>query len=179
MTLLTNDPKRKWMTYAPAPAGSLRSAPRRASADPTPMCFTIAMAWTIVMSKGRTRSAGRYITLPDIGVGACGRNTVTQSFSSGSSRYAICQPSSPKSVANPLKGLFFDLDNSTVTRAVWDEDNNLVEMTYCAVTGGVLSKKITKRIAVSILSSEGARWGRRAVGHRSCNSRLRLVPPNP
>ena len=50
----------------------------------------------------------------------------------------------PKSVANPLKGLFFDLDNSTVTRAVWDEDNNLVEMTYCAITGGVLSKKVTK-----------------------------------
>jgi hypothetical protein len=52
----------------------------------------------------------------------------------------------PKSVANPLKGLFFDLDNSTVTRAVWDEDNNLVEVTYCAVTGGVLSKKVTKRM---------------------------------
>ena len=34
----------------------------------------------------------------------------------------------------------------TVTRAVWDEDNNLVEMTYCAVTGGVLSKKVTKRM---------------------------------
>ena len=50
----------------------------------------------------------------------------------------------PKSVANPLKGLFFDLDKSTFTRAVWDEDNNLVEMTYCAITGGVLSKKVTK-----------------------------------
>ena len=52
----------------------------------------------------------------------------------------------PKSVANPLKGLFFDLDKSTFTRAVWDEDNNLVEMTYCAVTGGVLSKKVTKSL---------------------------------
>ena len=52
----------------------------------------------------------------------------------------------PKSVASPLKGLFFDLDKSTVTRAVWDEDSNLVEMTYCAVTGGVLSKKVTKRL---------------------------------
>jgi hypothetical protein len=58
------------------------------------MCFTIAMAWTIVMPNGRTRSAGRYITLPDIGVGACGRNTVTQLFSSVSSRYPICQPPS-------------------------------------------------------------------------------------
>ena len=52
----------------------------------------------------------------------------------------------PKCVANPLKGLLFDLDKSTVTRAVWDEDNNLVEMTYCAVTGGVLSKKVTKSL---------------------------------
>ena len=52
----------------------------------------------------------------------------------------------PKSVANPFKGLSFDLVNSTVTRALWDEDNNLVEMTYCAVTGGVLSKKVTKRL---------------------------------
>ena len=32
--------------------------------------------------------------LPDIGVGACGKNTATQSFSSFSSRYPICQPSS-------------------------------------------------------------------------------------
>ena len=47
-------------------------------------------------------------------------------------------------VPNPTKGLTFDLENSTVTRAVWDEDNNLVEMTYCAVTGGVLGKKVTK-----------------------------------
>jgi hypothetical protein len=51
-----------------------------------------------------------------------------------------------KSVANPSKGLFFDLDKSTVTRAVWDEDSNLVEMTYCAVTGGVVCKKVTKRL---------------------------------
>ena len=51
----------------------------------------------------------------------------------------------PKSVANSLKGLSFDLENSTVTRGLWDEDNNLVEMTYCAITGGVLSKKVTKR----------------------------------
>ena len=35
------------------------------------MRFTIDMAWAIGMPKGRTRSAGRYITLPDIGVGAC------------------------------------------------------------------------------------------------------------
>src|SRR6188508_2854461 len=53
-----------------APAGSVRSAPRRTLADPTPISFTIAMAWAIVMPNGRTRSAGRYITLPDIGVGA-------------------------------------------------------------------------------------------------------------
>ena len=53
-----------------APAGSVRSAPRRTLADPTPIRFTIAMAWAIVMPNGRTRSAGRYITLPDIGVGA-------------------------------------------------------------------------------------------------------------
>jgi hypothetical protein len=47
-------------------------------------------------------------------------------------------------VANPAKGLSFDLKNSTVTRAVWDEDSNLVEMTYCARTGRVLGKKVTK-----------------------------------
>lgn len=52
----------------------------------------------------------------------------------------------PKSVANPLKGLFFDLENSTITKGLFDEDNNLVEMTYCAVTGGVLGKKVTKRL---------------------------------
>jgi hypothetical protein len=45
-----------------------------------------------------------------------------------------------------LKGLFFDLENSTVTKALWDEDNNLVEMTYCAITGGVLSKKVTQQL---------------------------------
>lgn len=50
----------------------------------------------------------------------------------------------PSTVANPVKGLLFDLENSTVTKAVWDEDKNLVEMTYCAITGSVLSKKITK-----------------------------------
>jgi hypothetical protein len=47
-------------------------------------------------------------------------------------------------VANPSKGLSFDLESSTVTRAVWDEDNNLIEMTYCALTGRVLGKKVTK-----------------------------------
>ena len=31
---------------------------------PTPMCFTIAMAWTIVMSNGCTRSAGRSPEVP-------------------------------------------------------------------------------------------------------------------
>lgn len=49
----------------------------------------------------------------------------------------------PRTVANPVKGLLFDLENSTITRAVWDEDNNLVEMTYCAVTGNVLKKTVT------------------------------------
>jgi hypothetical protein len=47
-------------------------------------------------------------------------------------------------IANPSKGLSFDLENSTITRAVWDEDNNLIEMTYCALTGRVLGKKVTK-----------------------------------
>ena len=50
----------------------------------------------------------------------------------------------PRIVANPMKRLLFDLENSTVTKAVWDEDNNLVEMTYSAITGRVLNKKITK-----------------------------------
>jgi hypothetical protein len=50
----------------------------------------------------------------------------------------------PRTVANPTKRLLFDLENSTVTKAVWDEDNNLVEMTYCAITGRALNKKITK-----------------------------------
>ena len=49
----------------------------------------------------------------------------------------------PRIVANPMS-LLFDLENSTVTKAVWDEDNNLVEMTYSAITGRVLNKKITK-----------------------------------
>ena len=48
------------------------------------------------------------------------------------------------SVTNPLKGLFFDLRNATVTHRVWDEDNNLVEMTYCAITGSVITKNVTK-----------------------------------
>ena len=50
----------------------------------------------------------------------------------------------PATISNPTKGLLFDLKNSTFTRAVWDDDNNLVEMTYCALTGNVLAKKITK-----------------------------------
>jgi hypothetical protein len=50
----------------------------------------------------------------------------------------------PLIVSNPSKGLTFDLANSTVTRGVWDEDNNLVEMTYCAVTGNVLRKSVIK-----------------------------------
>ena len=68
------------------------------------MAFTIDMAWTIVMSSGRTRLAGMYITLPDMGVGACGKNTVTQSFSRCSRRYPICQASSIliKAGFNPL-----------------------------------------------------------------------------
>ena len=48
----------------------------------------------MVMSSVRTRLVGKYMMLPDIGVGACGKNTATQSFSSFSSRYPICQPSS-------------------------------------------------------------------------------------
>ena len=52
----------------------------------------------------------------------------------------------PTKVSNPTKGLFFDLENCTVTRAVWDEDNNFVEITYCAVTGSVLTKKVTKHL---------------------------------
>jgi hypothetical protein len=50
----------------------------------------------------------------------------------------------PKIIANQPAGLVFDLTNRTVTRAVWDEDNNLVEMMYCADTGRVLRKQITK-----------------------------------
>ena len=30
----------------------------------------------------------------------------------------------PRIVANPMKRLLFDLENSTVTKAVWDEDKN-------------------------------------------------------
>ena len=58
------------------------------------MALTIDMAWTIVISSDRIRLAGIYITFPDIGVGACGKNTTTQSFSSCSSRYPICRASS-------------------------------------------------------------------------------------
>ena len=54
----------------------------------------------------------------------------------------------PRTVANPTKRLLFDLEKSTVTKAVWDEDNNLVEMTYCAITGSVLNKKITKALDI-------------------------------
>ena len=50
----------------------------------------------------------------------------------------------PTAVSNPAKGLSFDLERATVTKAVCDEDNNLVEMTYCAVTGAVLKKRVTK-----------------------------------
>ena len=50
----------------------------------------------------------------------------------------------PSVVTNPSKGLSFDLENSTVTRSVRDEDDNLIEMTYCASTGRVLGKKVTK-----------------------------------
>src|SRR6185295_4867964 len=52
--------------------GSARSTLRSALADPEPMCFTTLIASIIVMSKSRTRFAGRYMMLPDIGVGACG-----------------------------------------------------------------------------------------------------------
>ena len=40
----------------------------------------------IGMSSGRTCSAGSYITLPDMGVSACGRKTATQLFSRVASR---------------------------------------------------------------------------------------------
>jgi hypothetical protein len=50
----------------------------------------------------------------------------------------------PTTVANPSAGLVFDLKNATVTRALFDEDNNLIGVTYCAVTGRVLNKQITK-----------------------------------
>ena len=50
----------------------------------------------------------------------------------------------PQIVSHPSKGLTFDVENSTITRGVWDEDNNLVEMTYCALTGDVLKKNVTK-----------------------------------
>jgi hypothetical protein len=50
----------------------------------------------------------------------------------------------PSVVTNTSKGLSFDLENSIVTRSVWDEDDNLVEMTYCASTGRVLGKRVTK-----------------------------------
>jgi len=50
----------------------------------------------------------------------------------------------PQIVSNPSKGLTFDVANSTITRGVWDDDNNLVEMTYCALTGNVLKKNVTK-----------------------------------
>ena len=59
------------------PGGCFRSAPRSASPDPTPIRFMIDMASTIAISSGLTRSAGKYMTLPDIGVGACGRKTLT------------------------------------------------------------------------------------------------------
>ena len=50
----------------------------------------------------------------------------------------------PSVVTNTPKGLTFDIENATVTRSVWDEDDNLIEMTYCAFTGRVLGKKVTK-----------------------------------
>ena len=52
--------------------------------------------------------------------------------------------SMPATVSNPTKGLLFDLKSSTLTRSVRDEDNNLVEMTYCALTGNLLAKRIAK-----------------------------------
>ena len=47
-------------------------------------------------------------------------------------------------IANPTAGLVFDLKNATITHTVFDEDNNIIEMTYCAVTGRVLNKQVTK-----------------------------------
>ena len=60
----------------------------------------------------------------------------------------------PRIVTNPVKHLLFDLENSTITKAVWDEDNNLLEMTYCAITGNVLNKKITKARDISASSAD-------------------------
>ena len=34
----------------------------------------------------------------------------------------------PTTISNPTAGLVFDLEKATITRAVWDEDNNLVEI---------------------------------------------------
>src|SRR5262249_54882728 len=76
-------PRRR--TQARTSSGSVKSTWPKASADPRPMRFTIAMVCAIVIVSGRTLSSGRYIALPERGVGACGRNTATQPLPSGSS----------------------------------------------------------------------------------------------
>ena len=84
----------------------------------------------------------------------------------------------PTIVANPIKRLLFDLENSTVTKAVWDEDNNLVEMTYSAVTGRVLKRR-SQKPGTSSVSFADAHWGRRVAGHRFCSLRSRPDLPDP
>jgi hypothetical protein len=74
-------------------------------------------------------------------------STQPETFEEALAWAKICEAETgqwPSVVANPSKGLSFDLTNSTVTRSVWDEDDNLVEMKYCAFTGRVLGKKVTK-----------------------------------
>jgi hypothetical protein len=73
--------------------------------------------------------------------------TEPETFEEALAWVKICEAETgqrPRVVTNTSKGLSFDLENSTVTRSVWDEDDNLVEMTYCAVTGRVLGKRVTK-----------------------------------
>jgi hypothetical protein len=74
-------------------------------------------------------------------------STQPETFEEALAWVKICEAETgqrPSVVTNPSKGLSFDFENSTVTRSVWDEDDNLVEMIYCASTGRVLGKKVTK-----------------------------------
>jgi len=60
------------LSHAPlhyAALGSARSVLRSALLEPIPIRFTIDIPSIIVIVRGRTRSPGGYITLPDIGVG--------------------------------------------------------------------------------------------------------------
>ena len=51
-----------------------------------PMRLTSVIASTMLISSGRTRADRKIHYVPDVGVGACGRNTATQPSWSGSSR---------------------------------------------------------------------------------------------